>query len=738
MSEQTVLDAIAALAIKVARLRLKPATANYVRNPKASTSPWGSLGGLTITRETAPPVPLPSGFASCHKLVHASGTYQTFGIAGTVAVEPGDTWTASADIHAEAIAGGDSISIGVSTYDAAGVIVRVWYSDPDLYERVDTTNASFVNISQEVEIAAGEYGITMSVAFNVGTGIYHVSGAMLNPGPLALYVDGDHLGYYYATTGASFPSPTLSDISIAGGRNQAALIGAIENASVAPLATDDLTAPLALIGNPATLAEPGVLVAYGSISGSEYDDLYNDRVDPGMVEMFGGKWREADTDTIAVRLMHWIRSYLSYGYGYGDNPATNTAWYQGDPYTVDYADLASNLAWHDAGNDGVCSFYSHTLLHVFACVGIVARDCNWNNTVIGGDIPLEYYSPERRQWTLLAPIDNCRFRDGGPDGPLMSMLQMHLTADRSTIYVDEDPELNFHDPLKPWQPADGVATGIIVADSAILDYLDSVRWSLYAGPAFDLQSSYVQWDDNVTPFPVGTEINDPTVLEFDAFVIKIGTPTITGTTLTIPIADSVAAWTPTYTATAYSYTGAALRAERWTNGSGAISVAGTAYVTVSAENVRGGKSNHVRIEHDPLAAIKAKTDTIGALEVTVTSPVAADGTVTVYAGDSYPADTGRSITIQVADPTHAFGLDGVDATVQLRAVEFTWEASSVVSNAAGYLVTFEPTIAQTSVLRISTQDYKLIVTYDGTPDDATTIQDGTALTVRDIPVVPAV
>ena len=48
---------------------------------------------------------------------------------------------------------------------------------------------------------------------------------------------------------------------------------------------------------------------------------------------------------------------------------------------------------------------------------------------------------------------------------------------------------------------------------------------------------------------------------------------------------------------------------------------------------------------DLLDAVKAKTDTIGALAVTVSSPVATSGDITLYAGDDYDATHGRSIDL---------------------------------------------------------------------------------------------
>jgi len=137
-----------------------------------------------------------------------------------------------------------------------------------------------------------------------------------------------------------------------------------------------------------------------------------------------------------------------------------------------------------------------------------------------------------------------------------------------------------------------------------------------------------------------------------------------------------------------------------------------------------------------LDAIKIQTDTIGALEVTVTSPVSDTGTVTVEQGDSYPTAHGRSgVIFTVADAAHSLGLDGVDCTVSLRLTQATWTAHSVASTGDGYTVTFEPTVAQTQALTVARQTYKLVAEYSGTPDDVSTLATGTWITNADIPEV---
>ena len=124
-----------------------------------------------------------------------------------------------------------------------------------------------------------------------------------------------------------------------------------------------------------------------------------------------------------------------------------------------------------------------------------------------------------------------------------------------------------------------------------------------------------------------------------------------------------------------------------------------------------------------IAAIKAKTDTIGAVAVTITNPVAADRTVTVTEGDDYDATHGLQIIIPVADSSHLLGLDDPAAVVKLVFEEGEWTASGVASTAAGYDVTFEPTATETGALTKDRQDYQLRATLADA--DITTRTSGT-------------
>jgi hypothetical protein len=134
-----------------------------------------------------------------------------------------------------------------------------------------------------------------------------------------------------------------------------------------------------------------------------------------------------------------------------------------------------------------------------------------------------------------------------------------------------------------------------------------------------------------------------------------------------------------------------------------------------------------------LDAVKLKTDTIGSLAVTVTSPVAASGTITIQTGDDYNAEDSRAITVAVADPTHALDLDDAEAVVRIKAVQATWEATGVVSTTPGYTVTFELTAAQTGVLTTSRQSYELEAVLANS--NVVTLATGTLITKPNIAAV---
>jgi hypothetical protein len=131
-----------------------------------------------------------------------------------------------------------------------------------------------------------------------------------------------------------------------------------------------------------------------------------------------------------------------------------------------------------------------------------------------------------------------------------------------------------------------------------------------------------------------------------------------------------------------------------------------------------------------LPALEAAFGALGAASVTVQSPVAESGAVTIYRRDDYDATHGRELSFTVADASHSLALDNVAAVVKLKAEQATWTATSVTSTDTGYALTFEPTAAQTAVLTQKRQAYELEATLaDG---DTVTLATGTMKVVDDI------
>lgn len=206
---------------------------------------------------------------------------------------------------------------------------------------------------------------------------------------------------------------------------------------------------------------------------------------------------------------------------------------------------------------------------------------------------------------------------------------------------------------------------------------------------------------------------------------------MTGDAIWVYIADDTSGCVP-FTATLYTvaYTldemaaaipsVATIADQVWNETSSGHTTAGTAgaqlwtdvdAILVDTGTTLDGKLNTIDDFLDTeVAAIKAKTDALDPANVTITNPVAADLTVTVTEGDDYHAAHGLQIVIPVADTGHLLGLDDPAAVVKFVCEEGEWTATSVVSTAAGYDCTFEPTAAQTVALTSDRQDWELKAT----------------------------
>jgi len=136
---------------------------------------------------------------------------------------------------------------------------------------------------------------------------------------------------------------------------------------------------------------------------------------------------------------------------------------------------------------------------------------------------------------------------------------------------------------------------------------------------------------------------------------------------------------------------------------------------------------------DDLAYIRAKTDTIGALAVTISSPVAESGDITLYAGDDYAADDSRAITapVALADVPDLSG-----ATIVLKCAEATWEATDLSFDATNWTITFELTAAETALVASARQSYEIEAALE-TTEHIITLATGALIRVADIPAIPA-
>jgi hypothetical protein len=142
----------------------------------------------------------------------------------------------------------------------------------------------------------------------------------------------------------------------------------------------------------------------------------------------------------------------------------------------------------------------------------------------------------------------------------------------------------------------------------------------------------------------------------------------------------------------------------------------------------------VSVDLTPLTtAVNLAIAAVSGADVTVISPVAATGAVTIYQGDDYAASEARQLSFLVADAGHAIDMDAGAAVVSLKMVQATWTASSVTSTTAGYTVTFEPTAAQTAALTMARQRYELEVVLAG--GHVVTLATGSVSLVDDIPTV---
>jgi hypothetical protein len=142
-----------------------------------------------------------------------------------------------------------------------------------------------------------------------------------------------------------------------------------------------------------------------------------------------------------------------------------------------------------------------------------------------------------------------------------------------------------------------------------------------------------------------------------------------------------------------------------------------------ADQADGGRTDLL------IDAIIDKVNLIGSLSVTITSPVATDGTVTIEQGDSYDV-AGAAIVATIAKADLAYSLTG--ATVKLKTQQATI-TGAVSDDATNWYLTFSPTSTQTAALTVVTSAYEIEATL--ADSKVKTVQRGTLRVNRDIPAV---
>ena len=144
-----------------------------------------------------------------------------------------------------------------------------------------------------------------------------------------------------------------------------------------------------------------------------------------------------------------------------------------------------------------------------------------------------------------------------------------------------------------------------------------------------------------------------------------------------------------------------------------------------ADQADGGRTDLL------IDAIIDKVNLIGSLSVTITSPVATDGTVTIEQGDSYNGIVGGTLPIPVLKSGIPYDLTG--ASARLKCDQATFGPVAITDDGTNWVATFEPTAAQTAALTMLSQSCEVEAIW---PDGKIkTFLRGTLRVNRDIPAV---
>jgi hypothetical protein len=681
MSEADVLDAIAALptdadiaaAIEAAFIAYDPpAGTNYCTNPASAGTKWGTDGdGATYTLESSPPVPLPTGFTSCTKMVHSSGSWQEIQFVGRMAVSPGDAFTLSVYIHCSAIAGEDTLSPSVSVYNDDAYVRAVPVP-------VSAVNASFVRVSTTVVVAgSGENKLTFKMYVTGGTGTYYATGCLIEKtDALHPYFDGDSAMCRWA---GRVNASTSVRTSIVGG--------------IAENALRMKTPPLPYNGD---------WIRHGAVDDGPVADVM------GEVSVLpdGDGWQM------------WGSGASGLNYATADEIR--------GPYTLGtFQPLVS------PGNTS--NSYARICVRQIGDTYHCIASCNPDN--VHGDLgygqQLDHFtSPDgKAPWTLSAAailtvsdveadwdgywITNSDFWLDD-DGTYYILYEGGVLGGIDYLGIASGPDL---DHLTKYASNPVIGTPTMQAASPCVRKKDGIDYCWFLGGYPAMLPCDILRAHALTPFAWIVDVVDPGTGD----IILFGRTVDDGGAL-LPYGQEADPEVVEHNGRLYMFYGSI------PDGRGGYAVAEERVASCSVATL-----DTVVFDSTSLAAIKLKTDTLGAADITVTSPVAESGTITLYAGDDYATDESRQITVTVADATHALVLD--TGVVTLKCTQATFTATSVVSTTPGYTVTFELTHAETAALTFKRQKYEIEATL--ADSHIVTLAAGQLVVVADIPATPA-
>lgn len=273
-------------------------------------------------------------------------------------------------------------------------------------------------------------------------------------------------------------------------------------------------------------------------------------IEPKLDAMYGTDWRNLGTWDKSVKLRNFVRRWGDKGWH--ARPRT----YTGAAYTTELRQIQPIIDWHEAGNEGMCSWYSTFYMHCCVALGIQCRTVNWRSPVEGGDVVTEVWNPDIRKWVMVAPLFNRWYTDA--NGVPMSIVDIHETfhfGDLTTLipqfdgYIDDSADWDMHQLYLDRWTAEEYAT----YDLWILEHAYAIAVYMSNGQGYtNGKYPHMYYSDptpavfnEVEPYLLGIGVpqvySDKNVFYFDIDVVKLAEPTFVGRNLRITIADYLAA-----------------------------------------------------------------------------------------------------------------------------------------------------------------------------------------------------